>query len=94
MAMYQRKALVVEARQWFKQGDHPNVCNPDESNVGDVSEGICCGTQLWYTHGILNVPKKERLICPGDWIITCPDGQVSACKPDIFAETYEPAGDS
>lgn len=26
----------------------------------------------------------------GDWIITGPDGEVSVCKPVIFAKTYEP----
>jgi len=26
----------------------------------------------------------------GDWIVKGPDGNFSACKPDIFAQTYEP----
>ena len=28
---------------------------------------------------------------PGDWIITGVHGERYPCKPDIFAETYEPA---
>lgn len=27
---------------------------------------------------------------PGDWIITGVAGEKYPCKPDIFAETYEP----
>lgn len=28
---------------------------------------------------------------PGDWIIRGVQGEIYPCKPDIFAETYEPA---
>lgn len=30
---------------------------------------------------------------PGDWIITGVRGEQYPCKPDIFAETYEPVFD-
>src|SRR5690606_28069754 len=30
-------------------------------------------------------------VCPGDWIITGVKGERYPCKPDIFAQTYEPA---
>ena len=30
---------------------------------------------------------------PGDWIITGVHGERYPCKPDIFAETYEPVND-
>jgi hypothetical protein len=29
-------------------------------------------------------------VTPGDWIITGVQGEVYACKPDIFEQTYEP----
>ena len=38
-----------------------------------------------YRNGI----KHE--VTPGDWIITGVEGEVYACKPDIFEQTYEPA---
>ena len=30
-------------------------------------------------------------VSPGDWIIKGVKGEIYACKPDIFAATYEPA---
>lgn len=40
----------------------------------------------------VTVHGQETNVEVGDWIITEPDGiHHYPCKPDIFAETYEPA---
>ena len=31
-------------------------------------------------------------VCEGDWIIKGTKGEFYPCKPDIFAQIYEPAG--
>jgi len=31
---------------------------------------------------------------PGDWIIRMANGALYPCKPDIFAATYEPVGET
>jgi hypothetical protein len=34
--------------------------------------------------------EGDMCVCDGDWIITGVKGEKYPCKPDIFAETYEP----
>lgn len=77
---FRKKPVVIEAVQWFKEGDHPAVIRKTANNrYGD--EGI-----PW-------VPTLEggHIVTPGDWIITGVKGEHYPCKPEIFAMTYEPA---
>jgi hypothetical protein len=37
--------------------------------------------------------EGSHQVTEGDWIITGVKGEHYPCKPDIFAITYEPAGD-
>jgi hypothetical protein len=78
MAQYRKKPVVIEAMQFFQLGDHPAVIAADESSTGF---GIKTLEHVKITHEVT----------PGDWIITGVKGEVYACKPDIFQETYEPA---
>ena len=68
---------MVEAVQWFKIGDHPDV---KDVGTDDTGRWMCSIKTLegWYT------------VTPGDWIITGVKGEVYPCKPDIFQMTYEP----
>lgn len=52
---------------------------------------ICkhCGTII-HLHGWIDTLEGGHIVCPGDWIITGVKGEHYPCKPDIFAETYEP----
>ena len=46
-----------------------------------------------YNHNSVPTIKTlegEMFVCSGDWIITGVKGEHYACKPDIFAMTYEP----
>ena len=77
MAKYRKKPVVIEATQWFKDGDHPEVLvhhHPKLKNCGwvDTLEG-------------------GHIVTPGDWIITGVKGEHYPCKPDIFDLTYEAA---
>lgn len=38
----------------------------------------------------IHTPEGTLIAQPGDWIITGVKGERYPCKPDIFAETYEP----
>lgn len=49
-----------------------------------------CGLPL-NDHGWIDTLEGGHTVCPGDWIITGVNGEHYPCKPDIFAETYEPA---
>lgn len=76
MSKFRSKPFVVEAVQWFKDGDHPAVTS-DANVVGS-------GATVRGKNGLVSVS-------PGDWIITEPDGSGHyPCKPDVFAAKYEP----
>ena len=74
MAQYCKKPVVIEATQWFKNGDHPAVMQPYGAEPDGAIETL---------EGVMRVS-------PGDWIITGVAGEHYPCKPDIFAATYDP----
>lgn len=99
---FRKKPVVIEATQWFKNGDHPlDYANgwegevvryfrhPDKAYAG---ERQCekCG-EIMHKHGWIDTLEGGHIVCPGDWIITGVKGEHYPCKPDIFAQTYEPA---
>jgi len=71
-----RKTALVEAVQFHKLGDNPAVVATAESPTG-------------FGINTLENTKLKFEVTPGDWIITGTDGEFYACKPDIFAKTYE-----
>lgn len=46
----------------------------------------------YQANHVMLIKTLEGSMCanPGDWIITGVQGERYPCKPDIFAETYEP----
>jgi len=64
------KPQVMEATQWYKQGDHPDVTvwmtTPEEEN-DSCWRG--CGKPM-QEHGC--VTNTGDMVCPGDWIIKAP----------------------
>jgi hypothetical protein len=74
MARYLKKAIVVEAVQWFKHGDHSAV-------IAESANG---------TTGYIDTPEGRLRVEPGDWIITGIAGENYPCKPDIFEQLYTP----
>ena len=104
MPKFRKKPVVIEAVQlrwdnWGEMCEHAGVgsledgkpmgCfihrdeegNPTGHEAGDGRQEI----GLW-------IPTLEGLMlgCEGDWIIRGVKGEFYPCKPDIFAETYEP----
>jgi hypothetical protein len=80
MAKFRKKPVVIEAVQWFKLGDHPNVYWYEKD------DGVISKYGIPTLEGIMEVT-------PGDWIITGVKGEHYPCKPDIFAATYDPVND-
>src|SRR5271154_5499786 len=83
---FKKKPIALEATQWFKMGDHPAVESVPYDHPVD-GFAIKPGEWGW----IRTLESAGHLVQPGDWIITGVRGEHYACKPDIFAETYEPA---
>jgi hypothetical protein len=99
MALYRKKPVVVEATQWFKNGDHPfdgeadhegkvvryyRTPKEDGTRLCDHCDEAMCG------HGWIDTLEGGHIVCPGDFVITGVKGERYPCKPDIFAATYEP----
>ena len=79
---FRKKPVVIEATQWFKDGDHPAVFMRNDP----------------YTYSNMLVAWIDTLegghvVSVGDWIITGVQGEHYPCKPDIFEMTYEPVGE-
>jgi len=102
VAKFRKKPVVVEAHQWFKNGDHPLDGDKDTEGElvryyrrpGDDGDRLCekCGEPM-HDHGWVDTLEGGHIVCPGDWIIQGVQGEFYPCKPDIFEETYEPVRD-
>lgn len=79
---FRKKPVVIEASQWLKHGDHPEVA-PYAHQLG-VIKGP-------GPYGWVETLEGGHIVTPGDWIITGVNGEHYPCKPEIFARTYEPA---
>jgi len=84
VAKFRKKPVVIEATQWFKQGDHPAVTTFRNPITG----------RLMRTNGWIDTLEGGHIVTPGDWIITGVKGEHYPCKPEIFEMTYELAGES
>lgn len=98
---YRKKPVVIDATQWFQNGDHPldeyvsgsegkivrYFRHPDIDGTQTCSK---CGYRM-ERHGWIDTLEDGHNVCPGDWIITGVAGEHYPCKPDIFDATYEPA---
>ena len=93
MTKYRKKPVVIEATQWFKDGDHPHVlmCWFDDSGKVRWAPGDHQSVNIF---GCVQKPAIATLegwhaVTPGDFIITGVKGEHYPCKPDIFKMTYE-----
>ena len=95
---FRTKTIVVEAKQWFKDGDHPKVIAGYKRSNGQVVNAsgkglIPRGEPVTNVHAIQMMGKWYQ-VNPGNWIITESDGTFSVCPPAIFAMKYEPVEDA
>lgn len=85
MAQYRKKPVVIEA--WLFDGSwasaKPIVALSRAISWTDSDGG---GLMIKTLEGDLHASA-------GDWIIRGVKGEFYPCKPDIFAATYEPAGE-
>lgn len=89
---FRKKPVVIEATQWFKNGDHPEVraiSDSDDLFFTGMGGATIVNREQFGVIGTLESPN--HLVSPGDWIITGVQGEHYACKPDVFAMTYEAA---
>lgn len=81
MPKFRKRPVVVEAVQWFKDGDHPKVTryssHPHPTFVIDGND----------KYGMKHVEA-------GDWIVTGISGCCYPVRPDVFERCYEKVEDS
>lgn len=85
MSKFRKKPVVIEAVQWFKHGDHPEVLTYGESISDQYQVYKNCG----LIRTLEDADKQHHHVVPGDWIIKGVKGEFYPCKPDIFEATYE-----
>ena len=78
---FRKKPVVIEAEQWVRL----NLNNPaslfQDSRVAIKSDG----SEFMVSTLEGTMTGKE-----GDWLIKGVQGELSPCRADIFAATYEP----
>lgn len=107
MAKFRRISTgVVDAVQWFKNGDHPEdaCCGMDERGNPFQEEGHVVryfrrpdvpGIQICPhcehdMHVHGWIDASDRTVCPGDWVIRDELGEYFPMKPFAFVAIYEP----
>lgn len=88
MGFYRKKPVIIEAIQWFKHGDHPEVLGPDNLNLFNFQKDLL-NIRPEEPFGIIQTLEGPHIVRSGDWIIKGVNGEFYACKPDIFEKTYD-----
>lgn len=98
MSKWRKVPVVVEATQWFENGDHPQDGSDEQEgtivryyrhpDTPGTSTCKICNRQM-HVHGWIDTLEGGHIVCPGDWVITGVKGEHYPCKPEIFMQTYE-----
>jgi len=86
---FRKKPVTVEAVQWFRHGDSPEVREPTPMEY-DMLNLLVRMLEGEGPFGIIQTLEGPHIVSPGDWVITGVAGEKYPCKPDIFEATYEP----
>jgi len=81
MAEYRKKPVVIEAVQYTAH-------EPDAATA--FLGGACWCNEIGP---VIPTLEGDMQVSDGDWIIKGVAGEFYPCKPDIFAQTYEKAGE-
>lgn len=77
---FRKKPVVIEAVQY----DGTKLAIAEIMRLGN-------GIMLYPDHLVIKTLEGDHRADTGDWIIKGVKGELYPCKPDIFAQTYEPA---
>lgn len=97
MPMYQKKPVIIEARQLTgSNADMHAVYQWVEANTQGsfdptAEEVPISGVSIDPKTGFMLIATLEGVMQakPGDYIIKGVEGEFYPCKPDIFAKTYD-----
>ena len=85
MPMFQKKPVVIEARQLLDDlGNHITICQWVRDSGADAY------VSPFGTHITICTLEGDMKADIGDWVIRGVQGEFYPCKPDIFEQTYQP----
>jgi hypothetical protein len=88
---YRKKPVTIEAVQWTGlnlEEIKSFVEEPLQYNIVDAAWEV--GKGVPHINMVIKTLEGDHICTPGDFIIKGVKGEFYPCKPDIFAETYEP----
>lgn len=86
MAQYRKKPIVIDAVQWFKHGDHPEVKTYPEDLIRIHKNYEGCG----YIETLEDSDATVHHVIPTNWIMgPGAGGEYWAIQNEIFEKTYE-----
>ena len=95
MARYRKRPIEIEAVQWDGTEVAAGALVAQIKAGGgdahyDVVSTAAPSDGRWEHRLLIGTLEGWLIASPGDWIIRGIQGEFYPCKPDIFAETYEP----
>ena len=96
---YKSTTEIVDANQWFKEGDHLEVIKilitpegtvREDSIIYEAWEASIGGPLVTLVYAV-ETPEGLMPVNAGDYIITHANGEMSSCEPDIFEQNWKPA---
>jgi hypothetical protein len=92
MKKYVKRPEIVDAVQWFKDGDHPNVIKNQYKQYKGFPCTHCC--KNLNIHGYIPMQYRKRetekiVVCPGDWILIDDKGEMSVLDNKTFIGCYQ-----
>ena len=95
VSLFRKKPVVIEAVRWT--GDNLDAVQAFDPRAyegwfdSDVRWNAGSGAPMPPAYLIIPTLEGDHRAHVGDWIIRGVEGEFYPCKPDIFAQTYEPA---
>lgn len=81
--------VQLRAKIWLADGDHAAVVPYKDKALPETNVCLKC-RKFMRAHGFVEKPSGSFSVCPGDYIITDPGGNVSNSRPDLFRVMYQP----
>jgi hypothetical protein len=90
MAKFMMRPVTFEAVRWFRaKGGHPDVVLHAMHRIAGGDRCAGCGHRI-RDHGYLD----KQQVCPGDYIVTKPNGEVHVCAAKDFEKTCVPVSEA
>lgn len=87
MAKFRKKPVVIDAEQFDPSNGRPWPFGCVQFHARCEDERAACSFDGKH---YIDTLEGRHIVTPGDFVIRGVKGEFYACKPDIFAMTYEP----